>query len=330
MTLHDPIWQQNLTYTAQEDRSLIDALMSAGVGGVTGLKVTERGAGANMSVDVAAGTVAIVGTDAAEQGTYVCISDAVVNVPLSASPSSGNSRIDLIVATVRDAAVTGADNDWIITKVDGTPSSGTPAVPTTPTSSVVLAQVLVAGLAASIVNANITDKRTLAGSMLSYAADTSVPPSFDGQIIGTSASAAYIADSGLWMPISTPGVKSTSANLSNVNFGGSVWGTWSGTPITVTAPGYPVRCQINFQCSISTNFGQFRLGLSGNGGSSWTTSPVVGAAATSALDVRLVSMTWQATYTGSGDIQARVEGNGGGSGGVPTSGGFLSLTCWPT
>ena len=163
MTLYAPLHAQNLTYSATLDRQLIDSLYSQG--GIvlhTDLAVTQRGAGANMSVDVSSGHVVVTGTDAAGQGKYLCWSDATTNVVIATAPTAGNSRIDLIVAQVRDADQNGgANNDWVIAAVTGTPATtGTQAAPAAPASSFVLAQIAVGPSVTSIVNANIADLRT--------------------------------------------------------------------------------------------------------------------------------------------------------------------------
>lgn len=174
MTLHAPIWQQNNTYPASRDRQVAHTVVTQqGVptmqlGGTTktgDLGVTQRALGANMSVDVASGRAVVLGTDVADQGKYLVHSDAVVNVPIAAAPGAGQERIDLVVAQVRDAAVIGgANNDWILTAVTGTPAAiGTAIEPATPASSLVLARILVQALVTTILNADITERRTRMG-----------------------------------------------------------------------------------------------------------------------------------------------------------------------
>ena len=182
MTLKAPLWEQNDTYSATQDRQLIDALWSAGVVGVSDLIVSQRGAGANMSVDVAAGSAVVAGTDTTGQGKYLCKSDAVVNVSLATAPSTGQTRIDLIIAQVRDSdAIGGANNDWQIVAVTGTAATtGTQVAPATPASSLVLAQITVGPVVTTIVNANITDERlgvVVAGSSGAPLASLHLAPS---------------------------------------------------------------------------------------------------------------------------------------------------------
>lgn len=164
MTRYAPLHQQNLGYSATLDRQLIDVVFaSPGTIAGTDLAVTQRGAGANMSVDVAAGRCVVTGTDATGQGKYLCWSDAVTNVTIATAPGTGLSRIDLIVAQVRDGNQNaGPNNDWIITAIAGTASSS-PSAPSAPPSSFVLAHVAVGANVTSIVTANITDNRVGAG-----------------------------------------------------------------------------------------------------------------------------------------------------------------------
>jgi len=164
VTLHAPVFEDNDTFDAATVRQILDSVFggSAGVVKVGELFVSQRAAGINRSVDVSAGRAAVRGTDAAGQGTYLCWSDAVVNVPIAAAPGTGLSRWSLIVAQVRDATVIGgANNDWVIVEVAGTPASS-PTVPTAPASSLVLARVLVGSNVTTIANAVITDVRTFA------------------------------------------------------------------------------------------------------------------------------------------------------------------------
>jgi hypothetical protein len=84
-------------------------------------------------------------------------------VPIGAAPGS-DSRIDLIVARVRDAAVTGGvSSDWVIEAIPGAVAAS-PVAPAVPNTAIPLAQVLVAAGTASITAGMITDRRTAAGN----------------------------------------------------------------------------------------------------------------------------------------------------------------------
>lgn len=156
-----------------EGISITTAGGAHGVVGAADLTVTQRGAGANMSVDVSVGRAIIRSTEASSlaAGAYTFLNDATVNVVIAAADPT-NPRIDLVIAQVRDSNYSGASTDARLTVVTGTPA-GVPVTPTVPDSCIVLAQVAVAALAASIVNANITDKRTRAYALGGFAACTS-------------------------------------------------------------------------------------------------------------------------------------------------------------
>jgi hypothetical protein len=163
MALENPLFQQANTVPARHMRGLVQALVD--VEGVLpllagGLVVTQRAAGTNMSVDVAAGSCVVAGDDEANQGSYLCRSTAIENVAIAAAPGS-NSRIDLIVARVRDATVTGTSSDWILDVIPGTVAAS-PVAPSTPNTAIPLAKVTVAAGTAAITNAMITDLRPIA------------------------------------------------------------------------------------------------------------------------------------------------------------------------
>jgi hypothetical protein len=113
------------------------ALGTAGSGVISGCAVTQRAAGANMSVDVAVGVVSSLGKRLAVTATNLAIG----------SNATGNPRIDMIVVSSA-----------------GTPTVRAGTAATTPlyaamtTGDVFLAAVSVPNSAASILNANIIAK----------------------------------------------------------------------------------------------------------------------------------------------------------------------------
>src|SRR5215469_5325493 len=163
MTRYTPLYMQEGTYPANLDRMLITDLtqgqtwlMQAG-----SFQVTQHAAGANMSVDVAPGHGVFPGNLVPTEGSYHFWSDAVENPPIAASPPSGQSRIDLVVAQIQNDYIDGSgNNDFLITTVQGTPATtGSQTAPALPPNCMQLAQVLVGPLVNTIVNANITDVR---------------------------------------------------------------------------------------------------------------------------------------------------------------------------
>jgi hypothetical protein len=150
-----------------EDLRLMASLFEAGVVGADSFRVTQRGAGANMSVDVGSGAaasdLAVVEGTVAGQGNYVVrLGDAVTNVPLNASNVS-NPRIDQIFLVVQDDQYDSSDR--VLARLayrDGTPASS-PVAPGPDgawDAYLLLANVLVGAGVTSVTNANITDQRT--------------------------------------------------------------------------------------------------------------------------------------------------------------------------
>ena len=160
-----PLYHQAGSHSAENDRLGIRGMVGTeGVGAQTGeLQVTQSGT-PGMSVSVAEGWAWILGTTSATQGMYSAYNDAAVTLIISTA-SATLPRIDKVCLTVRDSAYAGASNDCILQVITGT-AAASPAAPTTPATSLVLATVAVAAAATSIVNANITDARTRAALAL--------------------------------------------------------------------------------------------------------------------------------------------------------------------
>ncbi len=152
-----PSWLQNGSHPAENDRLSVQALYATtGIIGSTSLAVSASSPAA-MSVRVATGWAAIVGTTQANMGVYTIYNDAQDTLTITAADPT-NPRIDRIVATVRDAYYTGAFNDVIFQVVAGTPA-GSPSAPATPANSISLATVLVGAAVTQINSGNITDTR---------------------------------------------------------------------------------------------------------------------------------------------------------------------------
>lgn len=214
MAIETPVWLQEGSYSARQDRQILDLIFGEGVvdPGSDALEVTQRGAGANNSVDVAAGVAIIEGDDQARQGKYLVTITATENVPMSAAPGS-NSRIDLIVLRVRDSDAGGDPGDDAILEVVEGVASGSPAVPTTPDSAIALARVLRTNGDVSVTNAMITDVRPTAAvesftttsnfERLTTAERDALPSPYDGQTIyNTTLSKVQTRIAGSWTTLS--------------------------------------------------------------------------------------------------------------------------------
>lgn len=181
-----PSYLQNGGHSASSDRLTISGLLQPGGTGVTprgGVRATSDGNGlavraaatANNTVIVGAGTAFVPKSDGT--GVYVCHNDADKTLSVSAA-STTQSRRDIVVALVRDSTVSGVNDDWVLSTVQGTPSSGTPVAPATPQNALVLGEYLVpAGSSTVVTSANITDRRanlTALGGVMSVLS-TSLP-----------------------------------------------------------------------------------------------------------------------------------------------------------
>lgn len=166
MSLTDGIalWLENAgaVHKAHYYQQLLSGLTGhrSAVLGLTDLKVVQRGAGANLSVDVGAGDVVIRATLAdsvGSFGSYFVRNNATVNLAVGAADPS-NTRNDLVVIDVRDSERTGIINDARLRIVQGTPS-GTPLDPTIPANSIVLARLVVTAGDTAINTGDIADLR---------------------------------------------------------------------------------------------------------------------------------------------------------------------------
>ena len=152
-----PSWLQNGSHPAENDRlSMQSIYATTGIVGTSSLAITQNSP-AGMSVLVATGWAAILGTTQSNMGTYVAYNDAsAVATITTADPS--NPRIDRVCLTVSDAYYTGALNQVAINVVAGT-AVASPVAPATPANSISLATIAVGAGVTSILTANITDTR---------------------------------------------------------------------------------------------------------------------------------------------------------------------------
>ena len=236
MAYEQPIAQQETTgISASEDRKAYGSLGQPSVATGGSLVVTQRAAGANMSVDVAAGTAIVPqgqGTETVKRVYPAVTNTATVNLAINAAPAvGGQSRNDLIVCQIRDNAVdAGGVNDWYLRVITGTAATtGAQVDPAVPDHAYALARVTLAFGDASVTNAKITDLRTsntsraLSGQTASGTAGANVlrhnttsqrldlklsTDANNGAISGT--------DSGLWVPPDTRATL-TPAALATIN-----------------------------------------------------------------------------------------------------------------
>jgi hypothetical protein len=220
-----------------------------------------------MSVRVASGWAAIVGTTTSNMGVYTIFNDAIDTLTITTADPT-NPRIDLVCATVRDAFYSGANNDVIFQVIAGTPA-GSPVAPSLPANSISLATIAVGAGATSITNANITDTRVLvttnipesgdisavvAGTGLSGGGSSgSVTLAIDTTVTADLTTAQTLTNKTLTSPLINLGVNPQTGTTYTTVLAdnGKIITQTNASAITTTIPpfssvAYPVGAQLNF------------------------------------------------------------------------------------
>jgi hypothetical protein len=268
MTLQTPpSWLQAGSYPAQYDRLTAQALWATtGIIGSSSLAVTANSP-AGMSVRVASGWAAIIGTTTTNMGVYTIFNDAQDTLTITTADPT-NPRIDLVCATVRDAFYSGANNDVIFQVIAGIPA-GSPVAPALPANSISLATVAVGAAVTQINTGNITDTRTLVTTNIPETGDISAVVAGTGLSGGGSSGSVTVSiNTAVTADLTTAQIltnKTLTSPLINVGINTQTGTTYTtvladngklvtqsnASPITTTiaafsSVAYPVGSQINF------------------------------------------------------------------------------------
>lgn len=163
MTVLAPEFLQTTKYSAQRMRQMQAAgggPLQEGIVNFGDFNVRQRGAGANMSVDVTAGDAWVQGDNTARQGLYHVGNDATINVAIPAAHAT-LPRVDQVVLRIYDSTVIGGEKDLAaIEVVSGTATaaatlSNLTGAAALPASAVRLAYVHVPALDTTIETAQI-------------------------------------------------------------------------------------------------------------------------------------------------------------------------------
>lgn len=244
-----PLWTDGMVFSAALGRRFFSSLAvydqgtAAAVAPGSGvyqapfsaLAVTAPVSG--LSVNVSAGYAAIAAS-AAGQGAYLMGLMAAGSLTVAAN-SSGNPRVDLVVAQVHDLGSSSSFCDVNI--ITGTPGSS-PATPAVPANAIPLAKVAVANGASNIVTGNITDLRSTAvppGCVLPVPTAAQAPPVAATQLMLNAGTGLLAQGTGVAGQVSNAGfiaagvqdLVNTSAGATGLTPGGSghPWGIGYGS-----------------------------------------------------------------------------------------------------
>lgn len=175
MTLLTPELLPTKTYPFQNLRYVFQTMgIQQGVfGSAADYLVAQRGAGANMTVDVPAGTAWITGTSITRQGIYHQTNDGTVNVGNFATADATNPRVDQVFLVVNDSSVIGGSDVPQFVIVTGVPTAGATigiggnrngavadgTIAASYPNRIRLADVLIPATATTVTTANIFDRR---------------------------------------------------------------------------------------------------------------------------------------------------------------------------
>ncbi|MFJ3590144.1 hypothetical protein ACIQUY_31990 [Streptomyces sp. NPDC090231] len=207
--INPPAWMQAGSYPARTDRLVLSSLMSYPgflVDEATPLRIRQgvrpsytnqqlkvRAAPTpNMTVIVSGGIAYIDNHDSGGAGTYVCVNDGDVILPVEPAGGAGQYRRDCVVASVYDAESAGTVSEWRLEVIQGTyaATAGTAVRPSLPPNAQILADVTLGPSQTSVSAANLVDVRQFtvaAGGIVPVSSSGAPPRPAPGQV-------AYLTD----------------------------------------------------------------------------------------------------------------------------------------
>lgn len=162
MLINPPTWTQNGSYTAEQDRRLIGAIVrTEGIANASSMVPTV--VSNSRQISISAGGAYVDGdyaqTGAGGGGMYFSYNDGAFEVAL---PVAGTiPRYDLIVLRIYDSAVTGSVNEARFEVVTGTPAAS-PRIPSVPGSAIAIAAVKINPGTTQVQKSDLSDQRTIA------------------------------------------------------------------------------------------------------------------------------------------------------------------------
>lgn len=194
-----------------EEARLVNQIFTPGVvKPVAGWKVSQRGAGANMSVDVGSGSaktdLAVVEGQIAGQGNYLVRLGAVTNVSVPAADLT-QARTDQVYLVVADAPYDGGSLALPrLSLRQGDPGAGAPGPDSSWDAYLLLASIVVGAGVTSITTANITDRRVFAALL--------------GSLVSLSGQTVTYTSSGTFVKANYPGLRAVKVKVQGGGGGG--------------------------------------------------------------------------------------------------------------
>lgn len=283
------VWVTNKPVPFQRHRyAMLASDLQEGVVDAGDYDVTQRAAGANMSVDVAVGDAFIQIDSGARNGLAFSYSDALENLAVSASHAT-LPRIDTVVLQYNDTSIpAGVGGDVPTIRVlAGTPTSGATldnrnGAVALPADALLLADVLVPAASVTVTNANIRDRRKWARGL------------FARKYAPTGSN--YSTTSGTWVAIDTTNLQ--------------IRCELSGAPIEVEVVGVAWNSSGNVRIAWLNETTPREEGAAYIGGTNNTPFHVHGREEAPAAGSKLLKASWHMGVAGTGNIER--TGSGGG------------------